>query len=621
MKVVEVVPIVKGFTRETLSYFSKESFAPGSFVKIPLRNGSILGIVESTVDVSQKKSLIKKAGFPLKKISLAPKQALSRGFMKAVETTSKFYATSSGSVLGTLLTKFFLDNPNFLKKNSRTNSETSEVKLIQLSEEERYREYRGVIRESFAKGSSVMFIAPTKKDLDKAKNSLNVGIEKFVYSTAGITPKGLKKLFLKIHEEKHPVLIITSMSNCVFDRPDLDLIIVERENSRAYRGLKRPYLDYKMFLKNYTKECGKSLIFGDSVLSLETLWLEKEGMYSAVTPLTWRLKDKASGEIIDMREKKEFEIISEKLQKRIKMSLTENKKIFLFGVRKGLSSTTACGDCGSLLLCKNCSSPLVLHTQQIQGETLNYYKCHHCGAKRTAETRCDSCQSWKLTPLGIGIDTIAKECREKMPEVNVFILSKEHTPTKSKAVETVKRFFDTPQSILIGTEMAIEYLESVPTVGVVSLDSLFSIPNFYINERIFYLVTRLKEITGESFLIQTRNAGVNILEWATAGNILDFYRSEIEEREDLHYPPFSYFIKISFEGTIDKVEAKSILLKNDFELFNPHFMIKKSGQGKTAELTMIIRISRENWPDESLQRKLLLLTPDFLIKVDPESIF
>lgn len=621
MKVVEVVPIVKGFPRETLSYFSKESFAPGSFVKIPLRNGSILGIVESSTDVSQKKSLIKRADFPLKKISLTPKQALSKGFMKAVLETARFYATSSGSVLGTLLTKFYLENPNFLRKNYRVSPEATEIKLIQLSEEERYREYRGIIRESFAKGSSVMFIAPTKKDLDKAVRSLNTGIEKFVHSTSGLTPKGLKKLFLKIHEEKHPVLLITSMSNCIFDRADLGTIIVERENSRAYRGLKRPFLDYKMFLKNYTKECGKNLIFGDSVLSLETLWLEKEGVYSATTPLTWRLKDSASGEIVDMRAKKEFEIISERLQNRIKMSLTENKKIFLFGVRKGLSSTTACGDCGSLLLCKNCSSPLVLHTQQIQGETINYYKCHHCGAKRTSETRCDTCQSWKLIPLGIGIDTIAKECKEKMPEVNIFILSKEHTPTKSKAIETVKRFFDTPQSILIGTEMAIEYLESIQTVGVVSLDSLFSIPNFYINERIFYLITRLKEITSDNFLIQTRNAGVNILEWATAGNILDFYRSEIVEREELHYPPFSYFIKISYENTIDKIEAKSIVLKNDFELFNPHFMIKKNSQRKTAELTMIIRISRENWPDESLQSKLLLLTPDFLIKVDPESIF
>ena len=621
MKVVEVVPIVKGFPRETLSYFSKESFSPGSFVKIPLRNGNILGIVESSVDVSQKKSLIKRANFPLKKISLAPKQALSKSFMKAVLDTASFYATSSGSVLGTLLTKFYLENPNFLKKNTRSKIEANEVKLVQLSEEERYREYRGAIRESFAKGSSVMFIAPTKKDLDKAKNSLNMGIEKFVYSTAGLTPKGLKKMFLKIHEEKHPILLITSMSNCVFDRPDLDLIIVERENSRSYRGLKRPFLDYKMFLKNYTKECGKTLIFGDSMLSLEALWLEKESIYGAVTPLTWRLKDNASGEIIDMREKKEFEVISEKLQRRIKMSLTENKKIVLFGVRKGVSSTTACSDCGSLLVCKKCSSPLVLHTQQVQGETINYYKCHHCGAKRTSETRCDTCQSWKLTPLGIGIDTIARECKDKMPEVNIFILSKEHTPTKTKAVETVKRFFDTPQSILIGTEMAIEYLESVPTVGVVSLDSLFSIPNFYINERIFYLVTRLKEITSENFLIQTRNAGVNILEWATAGNVLDFYRSEIEEREALHYPPFSYFIKVILENTIDKIEAKSVELKNDFELFNPHFMIKKNSQKRTAELTMIIRISRQNWPDESLQKKLLLLTPDFLIKVDPESIF
>jgi hypothetical protein len=35
---------------------------------------------------------------------------------------------------------------------------------------------------------------------------------------------------------------------------------------------------------------------------------------------------------------------------------------------------------------------------------------------------------------------------------------------------------------------------------------------------------------------------------------------------------------------------------------------------------MIIRVSRNKWPLSELAYKLSLLPPDFLIKVDPESI-
>lgn len=621
MKVVEVIPIVKGIQKQTLSYFTKEKFLPGSFVRIPLRKGSSLGIVTSSKDARKSKSDIKGANFALRKLSVVEKAgALSEGFMKAIRETANFYATTDGAVLKTLLPKIILESPEILnKKVGKPRAPHREIKIIGLGDEERFREYRSIVRECFARGKSIMFVVPTREELLKAESLLSLGIEKYVFTTSETAPKKLRQIILKARDEKHPILFITLPSLVAFDRNDLDAIILERENSRAYRTLTRPYIHMKVFLECYAKAKGITLILGDSVLSLESLYKEKSGVYAEFTPITWRLKHSSATEVIDMKAKKDFEIISQGLEHSIRKALDEKKKVFIFAVRKGLSTTTICGDCASLLLCRNCGAPLVLHSSKDKN-TPPIYACHHCGARRSSETKCDNCSSWKLVPLGIGVDRVVEECERLFPHTDIYVIDKDHTPTKARVKAVGDRFHKGMGGILIGTELVLGTLSHVPLVAVASLDSLFSIPDFAINERIFYLITRLREISTEKFVIQTRNAGKEILEYASVGNILDFYRTEVEEREELSYPPFSLFIKVSTQGNGGEIERKAALLQNIFKDRNPHFIKERGRASNPDTLSMIIRLARSEWPNEELQEKLLLLTPDFMVKVDPETI-
>ncbi len=629
-KVATIIPIIKGLPKATLSYFTKEDLKIGTFVKIPLRGGNALGIVSSISDARENKVSIKKASFSLKKLSSTKNEGGSRlpaSFIVAAEKTADFYATTIGNILGALIPKFFLENPNLI--NSSNDLSLGEPKkeflLIQLNHDERFQEYKSLIRESFARKKSILFCVPTHEEALQAFDFFSQGISTYSFLTSNKSPNQLKEILKKAHQSDHPILFITTPAFLSFNRTDLETIILERENSRSYKTLTRPFINIKNFLEYYARESNKTLILGDSVLSLETLYKEKQGKYAELSPLKWRTSSDSHSTLVDMKKtirqneggKVEFEIFSPEMRSMIKKAVSEKRKVFLFGVRKGLAPSTVCSDCGSVLACENCGAPVVLHNAS---KSDRIYICHACGAKRSAETRCDTCQNWNLSPLGIGIDRIREEITKLFSNTPVFVLDKEHAKTAVQASKIVKSFAGERGGIIIGTEMAFLYLKKIPYVGLISLDSLFSIPDFGINERIFYLVTRLLEIAETEAIIQTRNIGKQIIQFAESGSILDFYRTEIEERKDLSYPPFSLFIKVTTDGTPSEIEKKFVLLKNLFVDQKPNFIKGRGMKTNRLSLSMILRLSREDWPKENLREKLLLLPTDFLIKVDPESI-
>ncbi|OHA89943.1 MAG: hypothetical protein A3A31_00335 [Candidatus Zambryskibacteria bacterium RIFCSPLOWO2_01_FULL_48_25] len=608
---VEVIPITRG-RGESLSYFSTEKLLPGTIVRAPLRKGYANAVVTSSRSTIDAKAEIRKAGYPLRKIAQRDvcEAGFSGEFLNATRNIALYYAVSVGTMLASILPKILLENPEkfFLAPpRKKAHPSAKETILLQMEVEERYGQYRATVRQCFARKKSAMVIVPTHHDALKAVAQLSTGIEPYVYAfTLKGKTKEMERVWQKALREQHPVLFVTTPAGVAFDRPDLDTIIMERENSRSYRSLLRPYIHLKVFLEKLCKEAGKQLVLGDSVLSIETLWREKNGEYGELSLVRWRLPA-SPATLVDASAKPDdngkFEIFSPELKTLIRKALDEKTGILLFGARKGLAPTTVCGDCGYILPCLNCGAPVVLHDKRSD----RIFICHACGTKRDSATTCGYCGSWKLVPLGIGIERIATEARQIFHTTPVEILDKDYAPSDGKARSIAKKFSE-QGGILVGTELAFYHLEKVPYSALVSADSLFSIPDFGINERIFYIVSRLREMTLKESVIQTRNIGKQVLAWATQGNIIDFYLSEIAERKELLYPPFSIFIKISpfspgSNHGISKAQDK--LLKWHPENYKD---------------SIIIRVTRERWPDEELSGILSLLGREFNIKVDPESI-
>ncbi|MDE1875096.1 MAG: hypothetical protein KGH68_03460, partial [Patescibacteria group bacterium] len=458
------------------------------------------------------------------------------------------------------------------------------------------------------------------------------GIERYTYTFhSGLSKAEIAKRWKAALEDEHPIVIVATGAFLSLPRADIGLIIVEHESARGYKIQSRPFLDYRFVAERYAREIGADLIFGDSCLRVETLWREEHGIgndqLAEYAPLAMRSLSTARDALVDMRTYRDFRIVSDDLYALIKKARAENGNIFIFAGRKGLAPQTVCSDCESVLTCERCSAPLVLHEKKGRPEAERFFLCNRCGFKADAFTKCRTCGSWRLKPLGIGSERIEEELMKALPgygvaDATIARLDRASAPTPKRAADIIERWYSSPGSILIGTELALAYLDRpVDACAVGTLDALFSIPDFRINERIFSIILKLRSVASKDFLLQTRNPEAPVLSQGVKGNIIDFYREEIESRERFAFPPFSTFIKISCAGKKDDVlkamDSLAVSLAGwQVDVF-PAFIATIKNE---YVMHALIKLPRKEWPNAELIDRLRGLSPAYAVNVDPESI-
>jgi primosomal protein N' len=631
MKIIEVIPISRGIGKETLSYFTAEDIKAGTIVSVPLRNKTVSGLVVGVEDVADMKTAIKSAPYAIKKIEKVPHHDfLTSEFIESVVEAGRRSAATTGSILNSLIPKAVLEQikskvaiptlPNF--------HHIHEEFVLQAGFEERAGQYKSLIRESFARKQSVFVCTPSFQDARKIYDALAKGIESYtVLLHSGMAQGALLKAWKEAIESTHPLLIIGTGKFLCLPRKDISLLIIEKENGKGYKSLHRPFLDIRTFAEIFAKKSKIKIVYGDILLRVETLWRHESGECQEIISPSYRLRMQNTNEqLVDMKpyspsHGREFQILSDELTETIKKTIEKKERIVIFTVRRGLAPLTLCGDCGTIVECNTCHAPTSLHSQTIDGEKQFFFLCHRCGEKRSAEEHCKNCDSWKLVMLGIGIQGLEKELQDEFPKAPLFKIDSDTTPTDKKVQAVMKKFMTEPGAILIGTEMMVPYLEPVEHVAVVSIDALFSLPDFRIHERLIYTLLQLRNVAQKSFILQTRAVEERIFNHALRSNILDFYRDEIEGRQTFNYPPFSVLIKISLHGKKDVVQRE---MENVKEYFKPHELslfpaFVKNADGQFS-MHGVMKIQRKKWVDEELLAKLLALPPQFTVAVDPESL-
>jgi len=629
MSLYTVIPIARGVGKETLSYFGPDTVEIGSLVSIPLRKKIGHGIVIDKKNVVEMKSDIKSSRFVLRKIAKVESASfLSKPFLEAAFTTAEWFTTTTGSVLQTMVPALVLEHALKLEHTEVTVSEekvSHEPLVIQADDDERFSHYKSFIRGQFAKQKSVYFCLPTVEDIRQAKSLLEKGIEQYtVILHSGLSKKEFLSALEIISQHNHPILIIGTAPFLSLERSDLGTIILDRENARSYRTLQRPYLDMRVFVKALARSKKLLLLLGDMMLSIETVHRERSDEYTAFIPLKMRILSPAEQILIDMKQKQEdgtnpFKVLSPELVALIAQTKERSEHLFIFSGRKGLAPSTVCGDCGKIVTCERCTAPVTLYTKK---DEENFFMCNKCGLKRSAAERCTNCDSWKLNTLGIGIELVEEEIRKQFPDITLFRLDKDNVKSEKKALEIIRNFENTSGSILLGTELALFYMKkTIENIVVASIDTLFSLPDFRINEKICYLLLTMRALAEKTFLIQTRNSDTLVFEYALKGNLADFYRNEIDERKQFGYPPFSLFIKLSVEGkqgSAKKAGQEIMELLSEYEpSMYPAFAPSKIGN---AIVHVLLRKDTTEWPDQALVNKLRSLPMGVTVKVDPESL-
>lgn len=631
MYLIEVIPIARGISKETLSYFSSRPISPGSLVTVPLRKRLASALVISSDDAVKAKAFIRSSDFTMKKVGKFKSEPfLSEAFMKAARANAEFATSSLGSVLHALVPKAILEAVSVvnLKKSVAVSGTVFDRLALQSDNDERFANYRSLIREEFARKHSVFFCVPTAEDVKFFAAELSKGIENYTRALYGFLPKKkLQAAWKEIATEEHPILTVATGMFFSLCREDIGAIIIENESSRFYKLPLRPYVDVRTFAEFFAKEMKVKFIVGDTLLRTETIYRFEQGEFSELAPLKFRSLSPAQSRVIDMSGYKKsaggkFETVSLELGNLIQASHRRNERLFILATRRGLATHTVCGDCGTVVSCDRCSSPVILHRARAADGNQNFFFCHGCGRKRSAEERCVKCESWKLVALGVGLELVETEIRQKFPSVKIFRVDKDVATTAKHATKIVGDFYASPGTVLLGTEMALPYLyKKIENTAVASLDSLFSFPDFRIHERILHVLLKVRSLASSFCIVQTRIPGEHILDYALKGNLIDFYREEIAARQTFNYPPFVTLIKVSLAGARAVVAKEMEKLKDYFAPFStevfPAFLEESRG---AFTMHGLVRLPSRSWVNPELLQKLLSLPPEFRVTVEPESL-
>ncbi len=652
LNVITVIPLTRSKGVDQLSYFTASEISVGCIVSVPLRSKNIHAIVTEVKPAADMKGDIKDAAFQLKKLGRVKATTFfPPAFMEACKTLAEYYACSIGSIIDALVSDVLMEHAGKISmpvrqtelfntmKPSGANDETF---AIQGDDEDRLGSWRSLIRQEFARKRSLVIYVPTIEDAKSWASALTKGIEGYIFTLhSKLSKKEIVDRWGTIAQTAHPVVIVATGSFAVLPRNDIDTVIIERENGRGWISQKHPYLDLRHALETIARRQKQSVYRADSLLRIETLHRIDAHEIIQGSPFKWRSISTAEDTLVDMTHERtatyngsettdadlntplaaaRFRVLSPELENLIRRNQEESTHLFILTIRRGTAPVTVCSDCESIVSCQKCSAPVVLHASKGSGK--NFFMCHTCGERRSANEVCVKCGSWRLTPLGIGIERVQEEITSQFPGIDTFKIDADSTKTEAQISSALEKFRAKPGSILLGTEMALVHLtEKIDHIAVASLDSLFALPDFRIQEKIMYTLIRLRSMANRSILVQTRKSGEKVFEYGLKGNLSDFYRSTLDERKDFAYPPFTTLIKITIEGKKDKIaqamaEVQKLLEPREIDIF-PAFTATVRGN---SIIHGLLKVPEGGWTNSDLIEKLRSLPQNVKVKVDPESL-
>ena len=592
MYLLTVSPLANGIPYEELTYFSKIDVAPGDLVEITIRKRVCRALVLSVVNAEDEKQSLKNASFVTKKISkVLIKEFLHPKVWSALALASSSVLRNVGTLIYDLLSEKSFDELTPLTVPVEPRG--FELLLLEQGYANRMLRFKTTIREMFSKKKSLVIFFPTITDLENAKDVLSKGIDDYVISFHGtLTEKQYTAAQLTLKTSEHPLLILTTPSLLPWVRNDLGLIVIEREHSHYYYTHGDSGYDMRRVLEMLAKASDTPCLLGSHMLSLHAhMAFSKK---DAVEIMSLQFRNDTNVTVIPMTDENRtaspylsrtaLEILHGcKLQKR--------GHYFLYAHRKGMYPTTVCSDCGELFTCATCSRPYVLH--KIAG--MRTYVCHGCESivqlNEETSLSCRHCGGWRMATLGIATGGIEEELtRLGLP---LFVIDGERTPTKAKVKKIYREWKDAPYGILIGTEMAHNIVATCDGIIILSLDPLFSLPEYRTDEKILSLVTEMAEklprgIENDAPLIlQTRLKNAPVIKQLVAPSFREVYQTLLKEREQFLLPPYYTVIKASFDNLSDDMRKR---FEHELEPYT--VMWFEQGRGVTL---LFVHIKESEW--------------------------
>ena len=237
--------------------------------------------------------------------------------------------------------------------------------------------------------------------------------------------------------------------------------------------------------------------------------------------------------------------------------LARGEQSLLFLNRRGYAPLTLCRHCGYRFQCPNCSAWLVEHRLSRR------LACHHCGHQVPVPEACPECATPDcLVACGPGVERIADEVAELMPEARVAVVTSDTLSSPGKVAEFVEMAEGGAIDVIVGTQLVTKgyHFPQLTLVGVVDADLGLEGGDLRAAERTYQQVAQVGGRAGRGekpgeVMIQTRHPETAVIAALAAYDRDAFYAAETEARRDAGAPPFGRWAAIIVSSE-DEAEAR-----------------------------------------------------------------
>jgi primosomal protein N' (replication factor Y) len=228
--------------------------------------------------------------------------------------------------------------------------------------------------------------------------------------------------------------------------------------------------------------------------------------------------------------------------------LERGEQAILFLNRRGTSTFVLCRDCGHVIHCPRCETPLTYHGSRAS------LICHHCNYRQAQPEVCPKCGSDRIRYFGLGTERVEQEVQRRWPQARTLRWDRD-TARNHAAHAAILHLFSTGLAhVLVGTQMIAKGLDLplVTVVGVISADTTLNLPDFRAGERTFQLLTQVagragRGLLGGRVILQTYHPDHYAVVAAAAHDYAGFAARELAFRREQGYPPYRRLVKLVYE--------------------------------------------------------------------------
>ena len=383
-----------------------------------------------------------------------------------------------------------------------------------------------------------------------------------------------------LHAQRGTCAILLGTRSALFTPfQNLGLIVLDEEHDASFKqqeGLRFSARDTAIVR---AKMLNIPVLLGSATPSLETLhnvdkqryqWLHlPERAGSAIAPVL---------QLLDIRNKRMREGLSESLLAQIRKTLAKNEQVLLFLNRRGFAPTLICHGCGWVARCQHCAANLVIH------QAIALLRCHHCGTEYSLPKFCPDCKTGELTPLGLGTERVEKVLNQLFTDKTILRLDRDSIQRKGSLEEALEQINQGKVDIILGTQLLAKghHFPNVTLVAILNVDSgLFSI-DFHATEKLAQLIVQVSGRAGRAdklgtVIMQTRQPEHPLLTTLIRQGYQSFASSALAERQIAGLPPYTYQALLSAEARDETLAQTFLQTVIDLAAQNPQQNVQLLG--------------------------------------------